>query len=170
MYIKILLNYLLGYVNIVVEGFFVERFINICIAKDILLWKIKRDKSTIIYARVGIRDFKNVAKIAKQTKCKIKIKSKKGLPFTFYRYKKRKIFVVLLLIIIVGIIALSNFVWNIEITGAENLDKDELMNLVNNEGLTIGRQKSKINTREIINQIRLERKDIAWIRNRHSRN
>ena len=118
----------------------------------------------------GIHDFKNVAKIAKQTKCKIKIQNKKGMPFVFNRYKKRKIFVVLLLLIIAIIIALSNFVWNIEITGTDNLDKNELMSLVNSEGLTIGKRKKEINTREIINKVRLERKDIAWIRNRYKRN
>ena len=163
MYIKILLNYLFGYVNIVVEGFFAERFINMCIAKDILLWKIKRDKSTIIYTRVGIRDFKRAVKIAKQTKCRIKIQNKRGLPFIFNKYKKRKFFALLLLIIIVTIISLSNFVWNIEVTGTQTINNDELIQLVNNEGLTIGKLKSKINTKEIINKIRLERKDIAWV-------
>lgn len=68
MYIKILLNYLLGYVNIIVEGFFVERFINICMSKNIFLWKIKRDKSAIISANVGIQDFKNAVKIGKTNK------------------------------------------------------------------------------------------------------
>ena len=90
MYIKILLNYILGYVNILVEGFFTERFINTCINKNIFLFNIKRDKSTIIYANVGIFDFKNVVKIAKQSKCRVKIQRKSGLPFLFNRYKKRK--------------------------------------------------------------------------------
>ena len=40
MYIKILLNYILGYVNILVEGFFTERFINTCINKNIFLFNI----------------------------------------------------------------------------------------------------------------------------------
>lgn len=167
MYIKILLNYLLGYVNIVVEGFFVERFINICITKNIFLWKIKRDKSTIIYARLGVYDFKEAVKIAKQTKCKIKIKSKRGMPFIFNRYKKRKIFAILLILIFISIIVLSNFIWNIEVTGTEKINKDELITLVQKEGLTIGKSKSKINTRDIIDKIRLERKDIAWVRNRY---
>jgi len=163
LYIKILLNYLFGYVNIVVEGFFVERFINICISKNILLWKIKRDKSTIIYTRVGIQDFRNVVQIAKQTKCKIKIQNKRGMPFIFNKYKKRKIFAIFLLIIIISVITLSNFIWNIEVTGGENLNKDELMKLINSEGLSIGKRKNSFNTREIINKIRLERKDIAWV-------
>lgn len=30
MYFKVLLNYILGYVTIEIEGYFTERFINIC--------------------------------------------------------------------------------------------------------------------------------------------
>ena len=163
MYIKILLNYILGYVNIIVEGFFTERFINICMSKDILLFNIKRDKSTIIYANVGIHDFKNAVQIAKQTKCKIKIKKKSGLPFLFNRYRKRKFFVGALAVIICVVIYLSNFIWNIEIEGADKIDSNELMQTVNNEGLTVGKLKSKVDLKSIINKIRLDREDIAWI-------
>ena len=41
MYIKLLLGILLGYVRIQVEGYYVERFINICIEKKIFLSKMK---------------------------------------------------------------------------------------------------------------------------------
>ena len=163
MFIKILLNYLYGYVDIIVEGFFVERFINICTSSGIFLWKIRRDKSTIIYARVGISDFKEAVKIAKKTKCKMKIKNKKGLPFVFNKYKKRKMFVVLLVFLISSIIGLSNFIWNIEVTGCEKINKDEIIEIANKEGLIIGKWKNKIEVREIINKIRLERSDIAWV-------
>lgn len=163
MYIKILLNYILGYVNILVEGFFTERFINTCINKNILLFNIKRDKSTIIYANVGIFDFKNVVKIAKQSKCRVKIQRKCGLPFLFNRYKKRKIFAIALVSIICVIIYLSNFIWNIEIVGTDKINQNELIKTINSEGLTIGKLKRKVDLKSIINKIRLDRKDIAWI-------
>ncbi len=163
MYIKILLNYILGYVNILVEGFFTERFINTCINKNIFLFNIKRDKSTIIYANVGIFDFKNVVKIAKQSKCRVKIQRKSGLPFLFNRYKKRKIFAIALVSIICVIIYLSNFIWNIEIIGTDKINQNELIKTINSEGLTIGKLKRKVDLKSIINKIRLDRKDIAWI-------
>ena len=163
MYIKILLNYILGYVNILVEGFFTERFINTCINKNIFLFNIKRDKSTIIYANVGIFDFKNVVKIAKQSKCRVKIQRKSGLPFLFNRYKKRKIFAIALVSIICVIIYLSNFKWNIEIEGTDKINQNELIKTINSEGLTIGKLKRKVDLKSIINKIRLDRKDIAWI-------
>ena len=163
MYIKILLNYILGYVNILVEGFFTERFINTCINRNIFLFNIKRDKSTIIYANVGIFDFKNVVKIAKQSKCRVKIQRKSGLPFLFNRYKKRKIFAIALVSIICVIIYLSNFIWNIEIVGTDKINQNELIKTINSEGLTIGKLKRKVDLKSIINKIRLDRKDIAWI-------
>ena len=53
MFFKILIYYILGYVNISVEGYFIERFINICISKNILLWNLKRKKSSFLYANIG---------------------------------------------------------------------------------------------------------------------
>lgn len=163
MYIKILLNYILGYLRIEIEGYFVEKFINICISKNIFLWNIKRTKSTIAYTNIGIKDFRRINKIAKLTKCRVKIKTKKGLPFIFNKYKKRKIFFILLLLLIIAIISLSNFVWNIEITGNSKIQTNELLQSLEDEGLKSGTLKSKINTKEIINKIRLDRNDIAWI-------
>ena len=42
MYFKVLLNYILGYVTIEIEGYFTERFINICNNQKIFLWNMKR--------------------------------------------------------------------------------------------------------------------------------
>ena len=120
-----IINYFEGYVNIKVEGFFIERFINMCISKKILLMDIKRDKSTIMYANVGLSDYKNLRKIAKKTKSKIKIQSKKGLPFTAHKYRKRKIFAVLFLIVAIIITVSSNYIWNIDINGNVNISKEE---------------------------------------------
>ena len=77
-------NIVTGYVNIRVEGFYIERFINICISKKILLHDITREKSTILYAKVGINDYKRLRDVAKKTKSKIKIEGKVGLPFVMH--------------------------------------------------------------------------------------
>lgn len=163
MYLKILLNYLIGYVHIEVEGYFIERFINLCISKHILLWNSKREKSTLLHTNMSIHDFRRISTVAKQAKCKVKIQSKKGLPFIFHKYKKRKLFFVFLLFIFIGIMSLSNFVWNIEIIGNTTIPTEELLQTVQEEGLTVGKLKGKINSKEIINKIRLDRNDIAWV-------
>lgn len=163
MFIKILLNYILGYVRITVEGYYIERFINICRNNKIIIWNLKRNKSVQLNLNIGIKDFKEIKKIAKKTKCKVKIIKKKGLPFLFNRYKKRKIFFGFLLLILVLIGISSNFIWNIEIK-IENAEQlDNIYEDITSAGLETGKMKNKINTKEIINQIRLKRNDIAWM-------
>ena len=81
MFFKVLLYRIIGYVRISVEGFFIERFINICKSKEILLWGIKREKASIMYANISIKDFKEVKEISRKTKCRIHIERKKGIPF-----------------------------------------------------------------------------------------
>ncbi len=163
MLIKIIFNYILGYIRISVEGYYIERFINICRNNKIAMWKLKRDKNVKIDLNIGINDLKKVAKIAKQTKCKIKILRKKGLPFIFNKYKKRKLFFIFLIFIIILLGISSNFVWNIDIKYENDEHIENLYQDIVDSGLTIGKMKSKINTKEIINKVRLNRDDIAWI-------
>jgi len=162
-FFKILLNYIVGYVNIKVESYFLERFINICISKKIFLWNIKRKKSTILYANISIKDYKRLKEITKKTKSRVKIESKKGLPFLIYKYRKRKIFLGLFVLILIGLIATSNFIWNIEITGNIEISKEDIMQVLNENGLKVGVSKNKIDKNLLINKIRLQRDDIAWI-------
>lgn len=162
MYFRILLNCILGYVGIEVEGYFIERFINICNTQKIFLWNMKRLNSTIVRVNIGIRDFKKLKQIAKKTKCRIKIQKKKGLPFIMHRYKKRKIFFIFFSLIIISIITLSNFIWNIEITGNETIKSEEIMKLLEENDFKIGSCKIGLQTKDIISQIRLQREDVAW--------
>ena len=163
MLLKIILNYLFGYLNITIEGFFIERFINICSNKKIFLWSLKKKNSSILNANISINNFKKIKAICRKTKCKVKINKKRGIPFIFEKYKKRKIF--LLLIAVLGLIMIisSMYIWNIEIIGTEEIDKTELLTNLKEKGLDIGKLKNKIDTKNIISNIRLERNDISWM-------
>lgn len=163
MIIKILFSYIIGYLGINIEGYYIERFINMCRNNKIVIWHLKRKKDVQLDFRVSIHDFKKVCQVAKKTKCKLRIKSKKGIPFLLHRYKKRKIFFLLLIAMVFLILLSSHFVWNVDIKEEdgqklENIEKD-----IEEAGLKAGELKSKINTKEIINKIRLQRKDIAWM-------
>ena len=163
MLIKIILKYILGYVRISVEGYYIERFINICTTNKILIWNLKREKGIKLYLNIGIQDFYRAVKVAKKLKCKIKIQKKRGVPFLLNRYRKRKIFIISLMIILIVLGISSNYVWNIEIQIEENQKLENLESDINESGLIIGTRKGKIDTKEIVNQIRLKRNDISWI-------
>lgn len=161
--VKIILNHILGYVKIKVKSVFIERFINICISKRIFIWDIQREKSSIMYANIGIKDFKRLKNVAKKTKSKVSIEGKYGIPFLLHRYRKRKNFFILCSIILISLVAMSRFVWNIEIEGLQTIPKEEFMQELNDYGLKIGTRKSLIDSNSIINKMRLTRDDISWM-------
>ena len=163
MFLKIIFSYLLGYLRITVEGYYIERFINICKSNKITIWNLKRNKDICLYLNVRINEFKELRNVAKKTKCKIKIRNKKGIPFLLHKYKKRKIFVILLVIVAFFIWLSSEFVWNVDIIEENELEVPNIVQDLENIGLKKGCLKSKIDTKEIINKIRLERNDIAWM-------
>lgn len=163
MIFRIIFNYILGFVNITVEGFFVERFINNCINNKIFLWKIKRKNSTLLTANINIKDFKKIRNIAKKTKCKVNINSKKGLPILLHRYRKRKLLLITLVPIAIAVLISSRFIWNIEVVGTENIASEEIITQLEEEGVSIGKRKSSINSKKVINNIRLKRDDISWM-------
>ena len=107
MIFRIIFNYILGFVNITVEGFFVERFINNCINNKVFLWGIKRKSSTLMTSNVNIKDFKKIRNIARKTKCKVNINSKKGFPIILHRYRKRKLLLLISIPIILAILISS---------------------------------------------------------------
>lgn len=163
MLIKIIFSLIIGYVRISIEGYYIERFINICRNRKIIIWNLKREGDIKINLNISINDFRKIGLIAKKTKCRVKIIKKRGIPFVFNKYKKRKLFFAFLLIMIITLAILSNFIWNIEII-EENQNKiDGITQDLAECGLKIGSLKSKINTKDVINKIRLKREDIAWI-------
>ena len=163
MYIGILLRLIFGYVRIEVEGYYIERFINICQNKKILIWNLKRQKGVKLFLNIGIKDFKKLKNIARKTNCKIKISKKKGIPFILHRYKKRKIFAIFLIIIAFAIYTSSKYVWNIEVQVEDNLQIEQIEEDLADLGLRKGVRKSKIETDKLINELRLKRNDISWI-------
>ena len=165
MLIKLLIQIILGYVRIEVEGYYIERFINLCTNRKIFTWNLKRDSGVKLFLNIGINEFKKISKIARKANCKIKIVRKRGVPFLLHRYKKRKIFAIFLLVISLLIFISSRYIWNIEVSVEDNLIIENIEYDLEKLGLKQGMLKKSIDSNKIINDLRLNRNDIAWVRN-----
>ena len=119
--------------------------------------------SAMFKCNIAIKDFRKLREISKKTKCRVIIKKKKGLPFILSRYKKRKVLACILAIFLIVMFVISNFVWNIDIECDGEIDQNEIMKILNQNGLEIGKQKKDIDTSKIVRNVRYERDDIAWI-------
>lgn len=163
MVLKRKVNFIKGYLQIEIEGFYIERFFNACTKKGIHLFGTKRKNNTSIITYIPISDFREIRSIAKKTKCSVKIKRKKGLPFIMKKYKSRKVFIFLFFILILSIFTLSNFVWNIEIEGNNLISSEEILEELNKNGIKLGELKYKIDTLQVIEKMRLNDERLSWI-------
>lgn len=152
-----------GTVLVQVEGFFTERFLNLCKINNIKIWDIRNLTSGIVRFSMYVSDFKKLRNIAKKTKCKVNIKNKKGIYFWTFKYRKRKIFIFLGILIIASVCVFSNFIWNIKILGLNNIKEEDIMYLLNQSGFKIGSLKSNIDKSLIASQVRAQNSDISWI-------
>lgn len=156
-------NYLRGYVIIIIEGRFIEKFINICTRRQILLWDIKVQQEQLVTLKMSVRGFKLIRPIVKKTGCRVRLLKKIGIPFVFNRYRRRKAFLAGALLFTASIFFLTSFVWNIEITGNKRLQTVRLEEALARNGIKTGVLKYRIDTDDAVTGMMLEMEDISWI-------
>ena len=84
MFIANIINYISA------EGCFLERFINICARRGILLRDIKRTGSERITAKISVRAFMRIRSIAFKTRTRVRVLARRGVMFWLKRYKSRR--------------------------------------------------------------------------------
>ena len=87
-------RFISGYVTVTVEGFFLEKFTNLCVINSLPFWNVRRYGTAKIVGRTTIKGFKQMRIMARKCGCRVTLDRKRGTPFFLHRYRKRKIFVV----------------------------------------------------------------------------
>lgn len=156
-------NYIKGYVIIIVEGYFLEKFVNICTKRQIYLWDIRKLKNSKISLKISIKGFKHLRPVARKTRCRVRIVEKRGLPFIVSRYKERKTFVLGLAVFVVLFYIMLSFVWTIEITGNENVETQVIIDYLDKIGIRPGILKYRINTEKVANNVVIGINQLSWV-------
>lgn len=156
-------NYIRGYVIIVVEGYFLEKFINICIYRQIFLWDIKKRNDSTMVLKVSIKGFKLLRPIVRKTKCRLRIVKKAGLPFILNKYRKRKTFIAGALAFVILFHILTSFIWAVEVTGNKDLETGRIIDKLEEMGVKPGVLKYNLDPDSIANGLMLDMKEIGWI-------
>lgn len=156
-------RYLKGYANIKVEGYFIERFLNLCMNRGIELWNIKKLNDVELTVNIKIKDYKSIKEVSEITRCKLNKNFEKGIPDVSVRYKKRKMFVGIFLLSSIFIYLYSIRIWQIEIVGDFKIPIEELWNELKIEGVKPGMKKADLDYDKIKNNIYVRRGDVAWM-------
>lgn len=145
-----------------VKGFFIERFLNLCLKKDIFLWDLKYLDENSINLKMSIKGFKMVRSAAYKTHSKVKIIKKAGLPFIIWKYKKRKGFIIGFVVAVFLFVFLSSFVWRVDVEGNEKINSQLLIDQLSECGFENGDLRYGVDVYFLQNEMMKKNKDLAW--------
>ena len=122
-------------IEIEIEGYFVERYINLCRSYNINIWNIKQLSAGKLRFTSYAKDLKKMKNIVKKSKCKLKVVKKSGIYFKLFKYRKRRIAMYIFISLIILMYTSSKFIWKIDLTGAYSITSDEILNTLKEQGV-----------------------------------
>lgn len=158
-----LLKFAQGFLKVTLTGSYPERFLNLCIRRNLLIWNLYPNKDAGGYDFcISLRGFQSAKDLMKKTHTTVKIRKKCGLPFFLHRYRGRKLFALGLLICICLLWNCSGYVWKIEVNGTETLTQDMILTWLKQQQTYFGTPKKEISCSEIETKLRKDFDVIAW--------
>ncbi len=155
------ISWLKGYVRIRVTGVSVERFMNLCGHRKILLWDVVRNDNCWEMC-LSIAAFRNLRPIVRKTGTKVVITQRCGLPFFISELNKKKVFLAGCILSLIFWYASANFIWRIEIEGNYKITEEQLKDYLTENKIYIGSRKKTIDIEKLEKDIRTEFPDITW--------
>ena len=151
-----------GYLRISISGNTVERFINACSHKGIILWNLTNTQ-TKYEANITIRDFRKLKPVIRKTRTKVTIVEKAGFPFFLQKYHRRRLFFPGFVLCILITCFLSTYVWNIEFSGNMTYSAENLTEFLKSLDVETGMKRNQVDCFEIAREIRKNFDEIIWV-------
>ena len=156
-----LINWVKGYLRIRVSGLAVERFINLCGHKNILLWDVcKQERCYEMF--ISVNAFRKLRPIVKKTQTKVVILQRFGLPFFISSLNRRKVFLMGCIFSIFFWQISGYFVWQIEIEGNYKITTEQLSDYLEEQDIHIGMLKKHLDIEALEKNIRIVFPEIIW--------
>lgn len=157
-----ILHFLFGCLYYEISGQNVERFLNLCAKNDIVLWDLKPDeKGYCFYVRKSASS--SVQNLAQKTHTFLKNCGGTGLPFFLLEHRKRKAFFFSVSMGLFLIFLLSQFIWEITVSGSEIYSENDILKYVTSNYYKPGTYKKKIDCNQLEDRLREDYEDIAWV-------
>ncbi len=157
-----ILRWSMGYISFELIGNDPEKFINLAVKNKINLWDLKKYEN-ILCGKILASDYKLLKKLAKSSHSKICLKTKIGFPFFRTKYKKRLGFVVGAILFFLINYLLSLCIWDVKVSGNENIPVQDILNVAKDIGVYPGRLKKDIDFALAEEETMMKLGNIAWI-------
>lgn len=154
-------KYIRGYLNLEISKGSLERFLNLCQFRGIVLWDILSNQETLsccVYAD----DFKKMRGLLHKSHCLVHIKEKHGLPFFIEKRKNRKAYVLGIVLALFLFFFLSTYIWDIHIEGNSMYTSEAILESLEQEGIFQGMKKDEVDCDFIEQFLKQRYERISW--------
>ncbi len=137
---------------------------NICMKYGFVYYGLKDDGDGRILITVPLASYKNVLCACRARKIAIRTVSRHGLLPTLSANRERSVGILVGALLSLLIFFLSQgVVWRIDVSGNENMTADEIVELLENSGLSVGSRISALETDVVEQRVMIGDERIAWI-------
>ena len=158
-----IVNRLQGQVRIRVETPFPERVLNLCGARNLAFWDMEWESETAFTCRLNRRDYYALRRAVKQLDCRLTVVRKEGVPFFLGRFRRRHALLAGLTLCSALLFFGSFFIWDFTVEGNQRVTDEEILRVLQRQGVGIGTFGISLDTEDIRNHVLLEIPELLWI-------
>ncbi len=164
MFFNRIVSWLTGYLELLVRGPQLEKFINLATNSGLFLWDIRRVGPDVLHAKLRAHGFWRVREYAKRSHATIRLHRKRGWPFCWRKLKQRRSFLVGSVLFIAGLIYLSSLVLVLKIDGFEGTDRVRLLTTLGRLGIKPGISRKELLAKKTLieREVMLETPQAVW--------
>lgn len=156
------MRYTGGYLRIRLVGFSPERFLNLCMANQIVIWDLRYQEGGYQFL-ITVKDYRRVKPLVRKAQVHLRIMGRYGLPFFLHRNRRRKLYGAGLASFFLILFLMSRFIWNITLEGNYHFTDDTLLHYLDTLDIRYGMAKSGIDCDMLEESIRSRYPEIIWV-------
>lgn len=150
-----------GYVGFTATGEYPERLFNRLAESGVKTWGIRRSGNSI-KAYMPLKSYRKIRRLRGRSGVGTRVSERVGLPFLLRRYRLRVGLAAGAAVFFFTLYFLSSFVWNIEISAPDGIDKKEVLSVCRELGLYEGVRKSSLDTEKLRTKLVLAVDGASW--------
>ena len=161
---KSLFSRIFGYHTISLQRIVLEQFLNLCMRYGFSYYDVRifNDENRVFIDVPSIQ-FKRIMTACRVWQIRVKYEGKYGLPQRILGLKRRKGLIVGACLSVVIFCLAQSVIWRIDIVGNERLSKAEIIESINQNGMSVGDFIKNLDLNSIEQKIMINNDEIAWI-------
>ena len=155
---------ILGYHRMLIPRSYCEQFLNLCMRYGFFYYDILIDKEqSQVYIDIPLSQRKNVVSACHAWQIRISDGRSYGLPVRIWSCRKRWGLIAGACVSIAIFCLAQGVVWRIDVAGNKRLSKEEIVETLNQNGLSVGNIIKKLDANSLEQRVMINDDDIAWI-------